>query len=336
MSSITLKENEIRPDHLIDEQVRRFEADVARIIARKDEFVAAPCPACGQSKGALAFQKHGMNYEVCGACETLYINPRPTPEILEMYYSSSENYAYWNTHIFPSSEAARREKIFRPRAERVAAICRQHGVRTGTLLEVGAGFGTFCEELRDLKVFNELIAVEPTPGLADTCRSRRLQVIEQPIETVEFDAEAIDVVVSFEVIEHLFEPVKFVEQCARVLASGGIFIATCPNSKGFDVATLGAVSGTIDPEHLNYFHPESLSQLVSSCGFEVLNVQTPGRLDAELVRKKILAGEFKLEGQPFLEQILLKDWDRLGEPFQNFLSENRLSSHMWIVAQKRK
>lgn len=316
------------------EQAKRFAADVARLLARKAEFVEVPCPACGGVETRPAFQKHDLDYVVCQRCTTMFINPRPTPAVLEMYYSTSENYAFWNEYIFPASEAARREKIFRPRAEQVAAICERYGVRRGTLLEVGAGFGTFCEELRSIGLFQRLIAVEPTPGLAATCRGRGLEVIEKPIEHVDLQGTPVDVVASFEVMEHLFAPGDFVQQCARVLAPGGLFIATCPNGQGFDVATLGTLSNTVDPEHLNYFNPESLSALVSAHGFTVLEVHTPGKLDAELVRKRVLAGEFDLSGQPFLQHVLIDAWDKVGAAFQGFLAANQLSSHMWLVARR--
>ena len=107
---------------------------------------------------------------------------------------------------------------------------------------------------------------------------------------------------------------------ARLLKPGGIFIATCPNVQGFDIVVLGELSATVDVEHLNYFHPESLSLLVRSCGFDVLEVQTPGKLDAELVRKKVLAGEFDLGDQRFLKQILIDKWEHVGEAFQEFLA----------------
>lgn len=336
MSSVpfTLREDEIRPEELMREQARRFEADIARIVARRGEFVQAPCPSCGSGRFRPAFQKYEMEYVFCEECETMFINPRPTPAVLEMYYSSSENYAYWNEHIFPASENARREKIFRPRAERVAEICRRYKIPTGLLLEVGAGFGTFCEELRSMDIFDRLLAVEPTPSLASTCRQRGLEVIEQPIEHAVLDGVSADVVASFEVIEHLFSPLDYVSRCARLLVDGGLFIATCPNIRGFDMITLGSRSTAIDPEHLNYFHPESLARLVESCGLTVLEVQTPGKLDAELVRKSALTGEIDLSNQPFLEQILIEEWDNIGGKFQEFLAANRLSSHMWLVAQK--
>ena len=316
------------------EQARLFASDVARLLARKDEFVPVSCPACGGADSRPAFRKHDLDYVVCEQCATMYINPRPTPAVLEMYYSTSENYAFWNEHIFPASEAVRREKIFRPRAQQVAAICERYGVRLGTLLEVGAGFGTFCEELRSLSLFERLIAVEPTPGLAATCRGRGLEVIEKPIEHVDLAGADVDVVASFEVMEHLFAPGDFVEQCARLLKPGGLFIATCPNGQGFDVATLQTLSNTVDPEHLNYFNPDSLSALVRARGFTVLEVRTPGKLDAELVRKRVLAGELDLTGQPFLQHVLVDAWEKVGAAFQDFLAANQLSSHMWLVARR--
>lgn len=333
-SQAAFKETEIRPDQFRKGAAERYAADIRRLLERKSEFVSVPCPACGAAESTEAFRKFELDYVVCSSCETMYISPRPTPEILEHYYATSENYEYWNKYIFPASEATRREKIFRPRATRLVEICQRHGVRTDSLLEVGAGFGIFCEEILRLNVFSRVVAVEPTPDLAATCHSRGLEVINKPIEQVELEDAGFDVVASFEVLEHLFSPADFVRQCGRCLRPGGLLILTCPNGKGFDIATLRALSDAVDTEHLNYFHPASLSHLVASNGFDVLEVLTPGRLDAELVRQRALSGELDLSGQPFLQRVLVEEWAGLGNCFQQFLVDNKLSSHMWIVAQK--
>ncbi len=325
---------EISPEHLVPEQVERFASDIQRLLQHRHEFVAVPCPACESERGEKFFEKFGMTYLVCSDCETVYISPRPTPALLEMYYATSENYAYWNKYIFPASENARREKIFRPRVDRILEICGRHNVPRGVLLEVGAGFGTFCEELQRRNVFRRVIAVEPTPDLAQTCRNRGLEVIEKPIAQVHLEGGAVDVVASFEVIEHLFSPREFLFGCASVLAPGGLLVITCPNVKGFEVAVLGAISDTVDVEHLNYLHPRSLSNLLTKCGFRVLEAMTPGELDAELVRRKALAGEFKIDAHPFLKELLIDRWEELGDAFQRFLAENGLSSHMWLVARR--
>jgi hypothetical protein len=91
----------------------------------------------------------------------------------------------------------------------------------------------------------------------------------------------------------------------------------------------------VDPAHLNYFNPVSLTWLFERCSFEVVELLTPGRLDAEIVRKRTMAGMYDLSTQPFLRQILVDEWERVGQAFQKFLADNLLSSHMWIVGRRR-
>jgi 2-polyprenyl-3-methyl-5-hydroxy-6-metoxy-1,4-benzoquinol methylase len=334
-----LTENEIRPNELMAEQARRFANDVARLMRHKDDFVWVDCPACGKDDTEPAFSKYGLSYVTCQNCETLYANPRPRPEHLEEYYTESENYAYWNQFIFPASENARREKIFKPRVERVLDVCRRYEVPMDTLLEVGAGFGLFCEEMLKLGVFQQVIGIEPTPDLAETCRKRGIPIVQKLIENVEpkdlGNASSVSVLANFEVIEHLFSPRDFLMRCAAIMPKGAILILTCPNGKGFDVTVLGALSPAIDAEHINLFNLDSLSLLLASCGFEVVERQTPGKLDAELVRNKILAGEFDVSNQPFLHQVLVENWETAASGFQQFLSDHCLSSNMMLIARKQ-
>jgi SAM-dependent methyltransferase len=330
-----LREGDIRPDELMDEQARRYAADVAWLLERRDRFVAVPCPACGADEPAPEWSKFDLDYLRCGACRTVYVSPRPDPELLGEYYRTSTNYEFWNDVIFPASEDARRERIFKPRAERVAEIVERHGRGRRTLIDVGAGFGTFCEEVSRLGVFERVIALEPEPHLAATCRDKGLEVIESPFEEADLDGIDVDVVTNFEVIEHLFSPREFVAACSTLLDPGALFVVTCPNVEGFDIVVMGEVATTVDAEHLNYMHPRSLGGLLESQGFDVVETGTPGRLDAELVRKKALAGEFDLSGQPFLERVLLERWEEAGDAFQDFLSENGLSSNMWLVGKRR-
>lgn len=330
-----LTEGQIRPPELMDRQRQLVLKDIGRLLSRCDEFVNVPCPACAKAGTTKLFEKFGLSYVECAECQTWYVNPRPAPAVLSWFYRESENYAYWNEVIFPASEDARREQIFAPRVDQLLALCCKYGVVTDSLLEVGAGFGTFCTEVKARKLFKRVVAVEPTPDLAETCRKRGLEVLEQPIEQARFNPDALfDVVASFEVIEHLFAPSDFIGHMANLLKPGGLLVLTCPNGQGFDIQTLGPASNTVDHEHLNYFNPASLAGLLRDCGLEVLESFTPGRLDAELVRSKVLEGNYDVSGQPFLKKVLIEEWERLGDPFQHFLSQQGLSSNMWSVARK--
>jgi 2-polyprenyl-3-methyl-5-hydroxy-6-metoxy-1,4-benzoquinol methylase len=329
-----LSEEELCPATLLRGQEEAFARDIERLQARSAEFVTVPCPACGSFQADHAFAKHTFTYVVCRRCATLYMNPRPSPAVMASYYSDSENYRYWAKYIFPSSEASRREKLHKPWLERVVGYCNQHGIERGLLLEIGAGFGTFASVAQQSGRFRRVVAIEPTPEMAAACRARGVEVIAKGIEEVADEVPSADVAVAFEVVEHLFEPRQFFRQCARLLRPGGLLVVSCPNGQGFDISVLGAVSLAIDPEHVNLMNPKSLSLLIRSCGFEILEAATPGRLDAEFVRTAALEGKFDLSGCPFLKRVLLDEWDMLGWPFQQFLAANGLSSHMWLAARR--
>jgi len=333
---IQLSEHELCPDDLLAGQEAAFQRDIARLCARAAEFLMVSCPACGSEQRTPAFEKYDFCYDRCTCCHTLYMNPRPSPQVMEDYYRHSENYAYWAQHIFPASEIARRDKLHRPWLTRVLTYCAQYGIPQGVLVEVGPGFGTFSSLAQASGKFETVIAVEPTPELAAACRQRGIHVVNKRIEDIEHDevAEA-DVVVSFEVIEHLFAPEQFLRQCFKLMKPEGLLVLSCPNGLGFDISLLGAQALAVDPEHVNFFNPASLQLLVRRCGFEVLEVSTPGRLDAEFVHDAIVSGKVDISHDPFLQRVLVDEWDRLGWPFQQFLADNGLSSHMWLAAQKR-
>lgn len=332
-TTASFNENDIRPDELMIENDRLHALDLQWLLARRDRFVTVSCPACGGDAPQPLWDKEGYSYSCCGICGTGYLNPRPEPALLEEYYRTASNYRFWRETVFPASEAVRLEQIVRPRLLRIIELCDTYGIGQGTLVEVGAGFGTFCGEAAASGRFSRIVAIEPTPAHAEACRQRKIDVIGLPVEKAKLPEEA-DLVASFEVIEHLFDPGAFLRGCGRILKPGGLVVITCPSLLGFDVTTLGAVSQVVDPEHLNYFHPASLSGLFAECGLEVLELATPGKLDSEIVRKRALAGLFDLSGQPFLKRLLIDEWGRYGEPFQRFLADNLLSSHMWIIGRK--
>lgn len=332
--SETFQENDIRPAEFAQHQQAAMLADIEYLLSFQQDFVLVACPACAESCADLEFQKYSLDYQRCRNCRSLYISPRPREEHLVSFYQNSKNYAFWNQYIFPASDVARRERIFRPRAARVHEICLRSGATPKRLVEVGAAFGTFCEEIAKLDFVQEIIAVEPTPGLAQTCRDKGINVLEQPIEEVCLPDESIDVVCAFEVLEHLFSPADFLRKVHRLLEMGGLVILTNPSCDGLDVVVSPQHSSTVDAEHLNYLNPSSMAVLLQRTGFELLEVTTPGKLDAELVRKMFLEQQLRRREHPFLYQVLVERWETSGARFQDFLAENLLSSHMWTVARK--
>jgi SAM-dependent methyltransferase len=214
--------------------------------------------------------------------------------------------------------------------------CRRHDVPTGHLVELGPGFGTFAEVVQQSGHFGQVTVVERTPEMAQSCRRRGLAVHECAVEDLP-DAYCgfADVLTCFEVIEHVFDPMTFLDTASRLLRRGGLLVMTCPNGQGFDTATLGAASVAVDNEHVNLFNPASMARLLERCGYEVLELATPGRLDVELVREAVLAGRASLSDQPFLQRVVIDEHERLGAHFQRFLAEHMLAGNLRVIARKR-
>ena len=330
-----LSESDIRPKDLEARKLDALEADLRRLTTRSGEFVMVACPACDARTGAYAFDKYGFRFERCRHCRTVYMNPRATPEILADFYAHSVLYEYWNEFIFPASRAARMECIFRPRVARILELCTRWDIAPDLLVEVGAAGGMFCEEAISSGHFGWVVGIEPGAAQAATCRKLGIEVIESTLEQVGVLERPAQVIASFETIEHVFSPETFLEHCRRLLAPGGLLVLTCPNYEGFDIMTLGTLSDSLDAEHINMFNPDSLAHLVERLGFEVLELSTPGELDAELVRNKVLEGVLDLHDQPFLHKVLIEEWERLGAFFQEYLKAQSLSSHMWVAARRR-
>ena len=59
------------------------------------------------------------------------------------------------------------------------------------------------------------------------------------------------------------------------------------------------------------------------------------KLDAKLVRQKVLDREVDLSKNPFVTHVLIDNWKECGDSFQKYLVSNKLSSHMWVVARKK-
>ena len=328
-----MKEEDIRPKELLAENSRLLVEDIKNILKHKDDFVKINCPACESNSFRHLFDKDGFSFVVCQSCETVFVNPRPTKEQLADYYASSKCYEHYNNVLFPATEKSRREKIFIPRAKKIEKLCKKYNIKRKTMVDAGAGFGTFCEEIHNMSIFETIIAVEPAQSLARTCRQRGITVYESTIENL--NIEKVDFMTSFELVEHLFWPKEFILSCGRLLSKGGFLYITTPNIKGFDMVVLGKQNDNIlAPNHLNFFHPDSLRRLISDCGLETVEITTPGLLDAELVSKKVESGKISLENQPFLSVLFNSD-KKTMESFQKFLSENCLSSHMSILARKK-
>ena len=326
-----MKEEDIRPIELLNRYLQLSKEDARQCfdgVARTDQ----DCVACGSVDVSHAFEKNSFAYGECHSCGTLFQTPRPPMQAFSDFYRESASNVFWAEQFFPAVAEARREKILGPRARSLIQTCESLGIDVKTLVDVGAGHGILLEEWQQVKSDTELIAVEPSESMARECRRKGFMVVEEVAENVTELSGRADLVASFEVLEHVFDPLSFVKSLKRLAREGGhVFVSTlCVD--GFDIQQLWEKSNSVfPPHHLNFMSIEGFKHLFNRAGMEITDISTPGVLDVDIVRNFMKNNPGALPNNRFLEKIISDT--ELAESFQEYLSSNLLSSHAWVFAK---
>jgi 2-polyprenyl-3-methyl-5-hydroxy-6-metoxy-1,4-benzoquinol methylase len=329
MQNRELKEQDIRPEAIFNEYLALAKIDGQTYFPfhNREEIV---CPGC-EKMGEVAFEKNGFIYDECQSCHTLFVNPRPLASDFSRYYMESPSSKFWVTTFYKETAEARREKLWKPKAELIKSITQRYCATEQTVVDIGGGYGIFAEVMREL-TSQPVVVIEPSPSMVETCQKKGLNVVAKFLEDVSANDLPVTpkLFVSFELFEHLHNPAYFLAHLYNLMSIGDMFIFTTLSSAGVDIRSLWQDSKAVfPPHHLNFFNPSSIRVLLERQQFKVLEVTTPGKLDIDILcnNKELIKDRF---WQIFVDQA---DSDQRSK-MQTLLSENGFSSHMMVVCCK--
>ena len=142
-----------------------------------------------------------------------------------------------------------------------------------------------------------------------------------------------DMVVCFEVLEHTYEPLDFLNSLCRLVKPGGMVFISTLCIDGFDLQTLWDQSSQIyPPSHINFLSVRGFQNLFQRAGLVDVNISTPGKLDVDIVRNALQKNPELLKDNRFLQHVIVDE--NKADIFQKFLAENQLSSHAWVSGKK--
>jgi hypothetical protein len=326
-----ITEEEIRPEKVFDEYLRLTAIDTETYFSDVKR-VEIDCPACG-GKGESWAVKSGFSYKLCPDCLSIYVSPRPVMDAFNAYYTDSPSTKFWATTFYKVTEAARREKLWKPKAQMIKDRVKLYEDNDPVkhIIDIGGGYGVFDEEIKKIMDI-EAIIIEPSVHLAKICREKGLSVVEKFMEEIQPGElpEGRKCYVSFELFEHLHDPTVFLETLINNMKKGDLFIFTTLSSMGIDIQLLGEHAKALSPpHHLNFLNPKSITALLQKSGFEVLEAITPGKLDIDIIKKNK-----QFIKDPFFKNILSYFDESQLTNLQKFIADAGLSSHMMITCLK--
>ncbi len=144
------------------------------------------------------------------------------------------------------------------------------GHKTSSILEVGTGSGFFMSSCHDSFPNVKLSGIEYDPRLLSVTQQRApyAECVQGNAEEFNLLPDTFDVIVSFQVIEHLFEPEKMLCRVKEHLNKGGIFIFTTPNLSGFGAKYMGEKWHGYRDDHVSLKSAADWISLLEEFGFE--------------------------------------------------------------------
>lgn len=145
-----------------------------------------------------------------------------------------------------------------------------HSLRGKTVADIGSGAGSFLDHVAGIA--GRILAVEPTQLYHDSLRDRGYAVYPYVADAAREEPASADFAVTFQVIEHVPDPVSFLKDISALLKPGAPLLIATPNRADILMTLLpdSFPSFYYRMVHRWYFNAASLRRVVEEGGYSVL------------------------------------------------------------------
>lgn len=262
------------------------------------------CPACGSEAREIQYESlRDLLYAApgiwtmywCKSCDVRYLDPRPDKDSLplayERYYTHQDGIenagdsawgaiklalrngylnSNWQTTYSPAFGLTAKFFSFvypgwAKTYEHLATRDLPRNIK-GSLLDIGCGNGIYIQRIKELGW--SVKGIDFDRNAVEAARKRNLDVQLGGIELFDDKQEMFDVITANHVIEHLPDPVVFLNACWRLLRQGGMLRIESPNFDSDGREIFGKNwRGLEPPRHLVLFNSRNMKKFLNDAGF---------------------------------------------------------------------
>jgi len=236
-----------------------------------DQLAPRGCEVCQGNQTTLLFAQRfvpmsdgsllsGYNVVACEPCGFCYADRLPGQDAFDQYYRDMSKYEQPSGAGKPSAFDVER---FRVTVEKIRGFMPDSQAR---IMEIGCATGLLLSQLKQAG-YSRVAGLDPSP----VCTRLAGELYQVPVQcgTLSDDlipAGSVDLLILVGVMEHIRGLNAALGKMAAMLAPGGRVFITVPDASRY-AAGDDAPFQEFSLEHINYFGPQSLSNLMAKYGF---------------------------------------------------------------------
>lgn len=288
------------------------------------------CPVCNSNKKELLFTQSFsgimesnllVGYEVvcCRECGFCFADKIPDQERFDKYYRDLSKYESNTLEYKPSQYDLNRFGVMMPV---ITAFLDKTDLH---IVEVGCATGLLLSLIKK-EGFNNITGIDPSHGCTETARKNYgIKVLTRTLSEIDLEPNSVDLLILVGVLEHVKDLDLSLEKLRSVLTPNGKLYIAVPDASQYHKGE-DAPFQEFSIEHINFFGPASLSNLMKKNGFSILQV----------VQKMIEVNHRTLT--PVLQAVFSKDSNIKVQPVFSPDTETKdnLKTYVYLCNDKEK
>ncbi len=263
----------------------------------------------------------------CKNCFHIQLSPIPTIDDEEKFYN--RNLQQKNIHDVVSIKQL--ERKMNVDTERRVKFVSKLTSKKGRILEIGSGHGFFLEKMR--KNGYDITGIEVSKEKQKILKKvTKAKIISTNINENTPEIGVFDTIVFFHVLEHMREPIDFVNKCRNMLKRKGKIIAEVPNYNDFQLKLNNKYREFFwQRAHISYFSPKILKKVFQKNDFNDIEITGVQRYSIENLFS------WKLTNKPQIENPIYnldKNYNWIESFYKEKLEKSLKCDTIMIVAKK--
>jgi 2-polyprenyl-3-methyl-5-hydroxy-6-metoxy-1,4-benzoquinol methylase len=248
------------------------------------------CEVCSQTIFKELFEKDGQSYQKCTSCGLIRIYPQTSDEQLNEIYQHDYNQIWGNDEsVYRNLKKHLNLKLLKPAIDLVTNTITRERKKPIRLLDIGAATGMLMETAQELgcKVYGVEIGEKSVETLKNKFGNDN--IVDGYFEQIDFESlgmyNSFDIISMVDLLEHVRDPNRTLEQANLLLRDSGIVVCYIPNTASLAARILGRNWELYCSMHLYSFSKQNLKMLFNKHGFEIISIKpSPRYLTVEYVR----------------------------------------------------